>query len=79
MTPSRDPVPRGRLDGVPTAVRRLWSLLYRAVRRDAVRVDELTRTVRVQELRLYACRIQVDHLWQRVEELERRAGEAGPP
>lgn len=36
--------PRGALRTTP-ALRQLWSLLYRATRRQAVRVDELTRRV----------------------------------
>lgn len=43
-TPS--PTPRARLDRVPPSVRHLWSLLYRATRRHAARVDRLTRFVR---------------------------------
>lgn len=36
--------PRGALRATP-ALRQLWSLLYRATRRQAVRVDELARRV----------------------------------
>ena len=46
MTPtSPSPSPRGRLDRVPASVRHLWSLLYRATRRQAVRIDRLTAAV----------------------------------
>lgn len=51
--------PRARLDGVPVAVRRLWSLLYRAVRRQAVGVDRANR--RVDRLYGFATRLVAEH------------------
>lgn len=39
--------PRGKLAGAPSVVRHLWSLLYRAVRRQARAVDELLGVVDV--------------------------------
>lgn len=42
-------VPRGKLHGVTPYVRHLWSVLYRATRRHAVRIDGLlTRADRVE-------------------------------
>lgn len=41
----REGAPNRKLAGVPVAVRRLWSLLYRAERRHAERLDALRRDV----------------------------------
>lgn len=42
-------VPRGKLHGVTPYVRHLWSVLYRATRRHAIRIDGLlTRADRVE-------------------------------
>jgi hypothetical protein len=46
--------PRGKLAEASPALRRLWALLYRAVRRDAQRVDELTARLRELEARVAA-------------------------
>jgi hypothetical protein len=44
VTSSRG-APRGRLDGVPPVVRRLWSLLFRSVRRHAQGLERLARAL----------------------------------
>lgn len=44
--------PRGRLDGVPPVLRRMWSLLYREARRHAVRHDDVLRRLDVLEARV---------------------------
>jgi hypothetical protein len=44
--------PRGKLAGVPLGIRHLWSLLYRALRRQARAVDQLLDHVEVQRLAL---------------------------
>lgn len=71
-TSGRGGPPRAKLPDVPRSVRHLWSLLYRATRRHAERVDALSRRVRALALRTTSHRRELDHLWRRVEELERR-------
>lgn len=66
------PRPRGHLAGVPESVRRLWSLLYRATRRQAVRIDALGRTVSGMAGSLIETSRRLDALDERVDELERR-------
>lgn len=60
---TRDGTPSRKLAGVPLAVRRLWSLLYRAERRHAVALDELRG--RVDELERWideTRRVRVEHV-----------------
>lgn len=78
--------PAGKLADASPALRRLWSLLYRATRRQAVRVDELLRRVAVldeghglavddvQELRddVLALTTQVDELRAELRDLGSR-------
>lgn len=61
------PTPRARLDRVSPAVRHLWSLLYRATRRHAARVDQLGRFVTTVTTRH---RLELDELHRRVTALE---------
>lgn len=81
-TRSRRP-PRGRLEHVPPAVRHLWSLLYRATRRHADRVDRLTGSVAalargLDQLRNFtrsstvAHRRDLDQLHRRAHDIEDR-------
>lgn len=56
--PPRGKSRRWRLDADGDAVRRLWSLLYRTVRRQATRVDALTRAV--AELQAEVVRLRSD-------------------
>lgn len=51
--------PRGKLVGVSAPVRRLWSLLYRAVRRQAVAVEDLR--ARVERLYAFATNLVATH------------------
>lgn len=57
---TRDGTPSRKLAGVPLAVRRLWSLLYRAERRHAERLDALDRNYRELERRLADQRRELD-------------------
>lgn len=57
---ARRGTPRRKLAGVPDAVRHLWSLLYRAERRHAERLDALDRRYRALVERLDEQRRELD-------------------
>jgi hypothetical protein len=65
------------MTGVPTSVRRLWSLLYRATRRHAVRVDALGRIVFALAGRVTTTSNDLDELRGRVDALERERHQTG--
>lgn len=54
------------------AIRHLWSLLYRAVRRDAQRLNDVLRSVAALARRIGGLATQLTALTSRVEALERR-------
>lgn len=69
--------PTGKIDRHPpdedrAAIRQLWSLLYRAVRRDAQRVNYALRSVGALARRIGSMSTQLTALTSRVEALERR-------
>lgn len=84
--PSPVPPPRAKLAGTPPAVRRLWSLLYRAVRRHAVRVDALDERVAALDA-VYLTLLEDQHgldrrvvlLENRIYILEQEVTNGGPP
>lgn len=76
---SSDGDPRGRLTGVPPAIRRLWSLLYRATRRHAARLDVVVHEVDVQRGNAELLHRELLALRHRVDALESWTRGEGPP
>jgi cell division protein FtsB len=75
VTASRGRPPRGRLTGVPDAVRHLWSLLYRALRRQAASVDEHGARLVVLERRSRSEHVVRADQRRRLDELEAELAE----
>jgi hypothetical protein len=61
------------------AIKHLWSLLYRAFRRDAQRVDRALRSIASVSRRLGAINVELTALRSRVERLERAYRRDGEP
>jgi hypothetical protein len=59
--------PRGKLPGASDAVRHLWSVLYRATRRQAIHVDRHERRLAALEGRVRSLELRVDALVGRVD------------
>jgi len=76
------PTPRGKLAEVPLAARRIWSLLYRATRRQAVAVDRHARELAELRRRVDELTRSDDQLVADVQELTGRVSwleERGDP